>query len=95
MTDYVARDDVLALQTELHIDTIPELKYWRCRHIDPHSVLLLPAADVRHVMRGEWMKVDKIHYCSVCGKCFPYKTDFCPNCGADMRKESGGQRNER
>ena len=50
-----------------------------------------PAADVRPVARGEWRKIGKnscIFVCSACDKTFPCKTDFCPNCGADMREES-------
>ena len=48
----------------------------------------VPAADVRPVVRGEWRgigKTGRIFVCSACDKTFPYKTDFCPNCGADMR----------
>ena len=26
-----------------------------------------------------------IFYCSVCNQCIAYQTNFCPNCGADMR----------
>ena len=56
----------------------------------------LPAADVRPVVRGEWIpapeKGDCIYRCSQCG----YEIDsylceaknFCPNCGADMREEN-------
>ena len=47
--------------------------------------------------RGEWIETSEGTVCSVCGK-YPYddgeyhianwKSDFCPNCDADMRKES-------
>lgn len=44
---------------------------------------------------GEWItkKGEMGTFCSVCDKLLPctdeydYETDFCPNCGADMRKE--------
>ena len=52
----------------------------------------IPAADVRPVVRGKWRKIGKnscIFVCSACDKTFPYKTNFCPNCGADMRAEEG------
>lgn len=44
------------------------------------------AADVQPVKRGEWGKraYDRLQ-CSYCGKCEDVATDFCPNCGADMR----------
>jgi hypothetical protein len=51
----------------------------------------IPAADVRPVVRGEWRKIGKtgcIFVCSACDKTFPCKTHYCPNCGADMRRES-------
>ena len=54
----------------------------------------LPAADVRPVVRGEW--IDNGRYkaptCSNCGSgCLLnyesdyHESDFCPHCGADMR----------
>ena len=70
---------------------------------DIHQALKdIPAADVRPVVRGEW--IDKgirysrksefspleRHYsfeCSHCRKEREWKSDFCPNCGADMRGE--------
>lgn len=57
-----------------------------------------PTADVHPNVRGEW-KVDGIeqgfafdHYtCSICGYVSGIKsTNFCPNCGADMRGEQDG-----
>lgn len=49
--------------------------------------------------RGEWVpsilkgtKKDPVAWnCSVCGRSpvFAVKSDFCPNCGADMREEEG------
>lgn len=55
MAEYIEREKVLALQTDLHFDNIEQLKHWKCRHIDPTEVHLLPAADVRPVV--------------TCGKC--------------------------
>lgn len=57
----------------------------------------IPAADVRPVVYGEWVKNEKqdkesISYCSACGypvSLFWAESNFCPNCGADMR----GKRN--
>lgn len=59
---------------------------------------LIPAADVRPVVRGEWGYRWKIHGdgrrptelfpCTVCGFENTSATNFCPNCGADMREES-------
>ena len=59
----------------------------------------IPAADVREVKRGKWddKKVAFYFKCSECGCCvrafagevfldYAQEWNFCPNCGADMRK---------
>lgn len=52
----------------------------------------LPAADVRPVVRGRWKRVDPrstvvTFKCSVCDwYAHMNATNFCPNCGADMRE---------
>lgn len=59
----------------------------------------LPTVEVKHDVHGEWNEFD-IDYggiptvgyqCSECGQSNGFITDFCPNCGADMR----GEKNER
>lgn len=53
------------------------------------------AADVRPVVHGEWIweepnSANRFRGCFLCNKCFESmytKKNFCPNCGADMRKE--------
>lgn len=60
-----------------------------------------PVADVVPMRRGHWVKMTGMmppefagHYgcseCGWCGKNFLKETDFdfCPGCGADMRKEA-------
>lgn len=57
--------------------------YWAADYME-----LIPAADVAPVVRGKWQKIGQlgvIVVCSVCGKSPDRKTNFCPNCGADMR----------
>jgi hypothetical protein len=56
-------------------------------------------------MKGRWIHdgcdiphgVDWMH-CSVCGRREPYvpaaMTNFCPNCGADMRQGEGDEAND-
>lgn len=49
-----------------------------------------PAADVRPAVRGRWRWVGQDQWndcyeCSQCGKMNTDNSDFCPNCGADMR----------
>lgn len=51
-------------------------------------------ADVRENVRGEWLSGDCMGAsCSKCGEYFSFRTfsevhnfNFCPNCGADMRR---------
>lgn len=58
----------------------------------------IPAADVRPVVYGEW---DSNDCCTNCGEEADYNwergihfySDFCPNCGADMRKENNNESN--
>ena len=62
---------------------------------DYMDILHLPAADVREVKRGKWKrgaytdtapKDMEFYYCSECGhRLQTFRTNFCPNCGADMR----------
>ena len=42
---------------------------------------------VKDLVKGNWLTMDNIFYCDKCKKCYPYRTNFCPNCGADMRGE--------
>ena len=62
----------------------------------------LPAADVRPVVRGQWVESKSIMdviYCSECGFRTIYGAmpdglgrnySYCPNCGADMREVTDG-----
>lgn len=49
-----------------------------------------PAADVRPVVRGRWLCETEIegHACGECSACHKIRVidNFCPNCGADMRR---------
>jgi len=51
----------------------------------------IPAADVRPVVRGEWRLYSPLTDTYECDKCGyqvideSFRTNFCPNCGADMR----------
>ena len=65
------------------------------REIDIQNV---PTADVVEVKHGDWIPILEINengepyqagvYCSECGDAECYEPYFCPNCGADMRKET-------
>lgn len=51
---------------------------------EAYSDLCLRAS--RETPKGEW-KLDSLGaYCSECGTHPDYSSNYCPNCGADMRK---------
>ena len=68
-------------------------KWYTCEEID-ETIDQQPTADVREVVHGEWEytgiseDINDMYMCSNC-KMFVYskKWNYCPNCGADMRKE--------
>ena len=70
----------------IHVDvcryrTDPGSKDCLCKH---------SAADVRPVVRGRWLYETEIegHACGECSACHKIRVidNFCPNCGADMRR---------
>lgn len=52
---------------------------------------IVPTADVKPVVRGEWIEVIDIGYhgwrCNLCGEDSYRKSNYCPNCGARMVEE--------
>lgn len=53
------------------------------------------APTVEERPHGKWIYVccygDEYPQCSVCGEINDVKTNFCPDCGADMRGEENGK----
>ena len=67
--------------------------------LDPLEIIsaLRPVSreQVEKVWKGEWKLIGAgktgrggIWYCTRCEKCYPYKCDFCPHCGAPMTDEA-------
>ena len=67
------------------------------RGVSTTNISRVPIADVRENVRGEWISkivecsrenYDQVFCCSVCGVSNDWRrTNFCPHCGADMRRE--------
>ena len=83
MTDYISREAVLEI---LRGRSAPWDGYQKGRE--------LPAADVRPVVRGKWRPYSPLTDTYECDKCGyqvideSFRTNFYPNCGADMREKS-------
>ena len=68
------------------------------QYIAVETIKGIPSADVRENVHGEWnySYKDDTAECSKCGyehylgTYREYATNFCPNCGADMRKDKEG-----
>ena len=70
-------------------------------HDCAENIRQIPAADVRPVVRGNWIQDCDYHFrCSACGDRWTVSNghpldvtngwNFCTNCGADMRGEREG-----
>lgn len=89
--DYILRESVCLTDFEIAMcnGDYKEL----CKMI-VDKIANAPAADVQTVVRGEWIADgDGYHWtynCSICGwkDGYPFneRHNFCPNCGAKMRK---------
>ena len=58
-----------------------------------------PTADVRENVRGEWKKrkdkpLQNWYQCSNCGAICGETPKYCSECGADMRGDNNGKRND-
>ena len=91
--EYVLKEDILKYlekKSNISINTNSAIGKEISRVIDVIycDVDNMVSADVQRVKRGEWGKraYNRVQ-CSYCGKCEDIATDFCPNCGADMRGE--------
>lgn len=80
MADYIKREDAIR---ELNAEGYSKNMRIHKRILD------IPAADVRENVRGEWVRWARSDECSVCGYDtgrYEMGSNFCPNCGADMRQ---------
>ena len=71
--------------------------FWDTIRYIEKKVRSIPTVEARPVVRGEWIGCDmKTSICSECRTEFDINRsvvikilNFCPNCGADMRGDSG------
>ena len=81
---------------------ISEEYYRACKSWDKNNIAMVEQSIIAHGTpyeeerpHGEWIETGEMeeywgeeYECSVCGL-LSHEHNFCPNCGADMRKEGG------
>ena len=97
MAKYINADDLRNAMFHEAFDTDTKMQKWESgcwiRYKLFENVLnAMPSVDVVEVKHGHWRgrknSFNNIYYlCSLCGGDSPFKANFCPNCGADMRSE--------
>jgi hypothetical protein len=93
MADYISREAAVSLIFDKVWTKTDEDGYiWVLRRDVIHALDDIPAADVRPVVLGTWIKrrfSEDVYgvECSVCHTTWDYDTCFCPYCGADMREQ--------
>ena len=87
MDEYISRHSMIKTVLSLFITEDEKL-------LIINRLKSIPAADVRPVVRGAWIPgtYEKPFECSACHTRYywctrKYASNFCPNCGADMRQE--------
>ena len=59
--------------------------------VNAHTIEALkcvPKADVRNNVRGTWTELNKrLMQCNRCGMVQNKESNYCPNCGAEMRRD--------
>ena len=73
------------------IDRFATLAYWN-PDVVIDTLKKVPSAQPK---KGKWFGADYdenigIYMCDQCGKFAMMKSDFCPNCGAEMRRQQDG-----
>ena len=99
MTEYIEREAALeALCAPCNATVGNEVCPYRFTGCSQYyDIYNLPAADVKPVVRGEWRLYSPLftdtYECDNCGYQVideSFRTNFCPDCGADMRGEGDG-----
>lgn len=92
MDDCIKRSKVLGLLYRMKIDRPLDSDRWVLSAVE-REIESIPAADVVEVVHGRWGEHifdgimggrPRTYMCSFCNYTFPVKTNYCPNCGANM-----------
>lgn len=92
MTKYIEREALLQAILDLPAKMDEQGYGWLGRRGVWQMAMDFPAADVRPVKRGKWVDYQQGRWvyakCSECETVHDVRSNYCPNCGADMREES-------
>ena len=94
MSDLIDRQAAIEKTEMLYRDVRDDTSYMLIGYnhalSDMRAILkALPTVDAVERKKGKWIKVgDSSYKCSVCGFLLKWQREVCPNCGADMRKET-------
>lgn len=85
MTEYIKREDVIALAWDVTYKDEWHM-HRRDTVVSVSDIAEIPSADVVERKKGEWFDRGSLSCrCSNCGCKANKEYSFCPNCGADMR----------
>lgn len=90
--EYISRADALiavcgAELPDKSVDGVPIANGKRKVSDCVRRIKAIPAANVREVKRAKWREGVYAGYrCPVCATTWDAPTNYCPNCGADMRE---------
>lgn len=94
MRDYIKREDALNIDFRCNVRMFESRLKTAERAVQAYAdaIAELPAADVVDRKKGEWTPLFPVlcnrpygYECSSCSSVIGSMTNFCPNCGADMR----------
>ena len=87
MAEYIEREKDKYIKLSQALEVLDSCACWWAHE----RMERIHAADVRPVVRGEWTLFGRrgiygvMYECSACHAKYDGITNFCPNCGADMR----------
>lgn len=97
MAEYIEKKDLLkVLPPKCNMGDMYATAYNTCLNTIENLIKESPTADVVPVIKGHWeerrfivfdSEIKLGYNCSECNTTWDTETNFCPYCGADMRKE--------
>ena len=83
MDEYISRKAALS-----DAITVITREYGSIEVVPVDALASIPSADVQHITKGKWSKSKHTKFltCTACLGWVEEASNFCPNCGADMRE---------